>query len=141
MYMGIATVYIGFMGRNTAPDTRRKVMDILVKDGNGFGATLSSEGQSVYYTKAAQIAPDLAIVGQVFGGFYNEQHCQIALDAGGTVVAGDASAPESVSVDSEALIAYCNRLRAARNPHAGMMQTSTGEWVMADDWDAIEDAH
>jgi hypothetical protein len=120
-----------------------KAMDLLIEDGKGYGASITANGKRYYYNQAYQIAPELGIVAEVFGGFYDQQHCKIALDAGGGAVQSHENSwgetvLESVSVSSDDLIAYCNRLKAARNPHEGMMQTSTGDWVMADDWDAIE---
>lgn len=73
-----------------------------------------------------------------------QDHCSIALHAGGEIVSSHINkwgetTLEAVRVDSNELIDYCRRLRSAENPYRGMMQTSTGEWVFADDWDDVED--
>lgn len=119
----------------------KKMSKLTIIDGKGFGATIVHEdGHSEYYS---QLSGDLYIVGTVLGNYYDYQHCLIALDAGGEVIDSSTSKwgetrLHKVSVDSDKLIEYCQKLEKARNPRAGMMQTSTGEWVMADDWDRIE---
>jgi hypothetical protein len=123
-----------------------KKMNLLIEDGKGYGASIIANGQRYYYNQAQQIAPELGVVASVLGGFYDYQHCQVALDAGGSVVKSSVNnwgetRLESVLVAANDLIAYCQKLQDAGDPHQGMMQTSTGEWVMADDWDAIEDQH
>lgn len=123
-----------------------KGMKLLIQDGGGYGCSIVANGEKVYYSSAAEISPEMGIVAGVLGGFYDHQHCQIALDAGGVVTKSstnkwDEVKIEEVRVTAELLIAYCKRLESARNPHAGMMQTSIGKWVLADDWDAIEEQH
>lgn len=81
---------------------------------------------------------------EVFAGIASHYHVKMAKDAGGTVVAQTpgwyGSLNETVRIPLQDMQAFAARLVAERNPHAGMMETSTGEWVLADDWDAIEGA-
>lgn len=72
-------------------------------------------------------------VANCFWEFNSSGHIQMVLDAGGEKLAGGAA-----RVEMGLAIAFCRKLEALRDPHAGMMVTSTGEWVDADDWDQIE---
>ncbi len=74
--------------------------------------------------------------------FSNTGHSQLALDAGGEVIETNegwyGGTKKTVKVSLTLLETFCEQFAPAENDHTGMMQTSTGEWIMADDWDAIE---
>jgi hypothetical protein len=120
-----------------------KMTQLTFIAGKGYGADVIVDGNKFYYSELSEANKNLYIVSEMLGNFFDYQHCQIALDAGGEIVESETNKwgetiLKKVSVESDKMIAYCEKLKAARNPHAGMMQTSTGEWVMADDWDIIE---
>lgn len=118
-----------------------------IKD-DAYGASVVVNNTKYHYSelnKTVNSHLGLSVVWETFLAFQNHSHCQIALDAGGEIVEAETNKwgetiLKKVSVESDKLIAYCQKLKAAQNPHEGMMQTSTGEWVFADDWDVIEGA-
>lgn len=88
--------------------------------------------------------PGMKDICSILSRFADHHHHQIALDAGGEVVSeqpsGYGGSRQTVAVNVLLLQKYAALLEQQHNPNAGMMQTSRGEWVMADDWDAIEGA-
>lgn len=119
---------------------------LTVISGSSYGASIIANGNKFHFSelnKSANSSLGLGVVWRTFLRFTGDAHCQIALDAGGKIVESETNKwneviLKKVEVDLENLVAYCKKLQSAQNPHAGMMQTSTGEWVMADDWDIIE---
>ena len=119
---------------------------LTVISGSSYGASIIADGKKYHYSelnKTVNAHLGLGLVWETFLRFQGDDHCQIALDAGGKIVESETNKwneviLKKVEVDSENLVTYCKKLDAAKNPHEGMMQTSTGEWVMADDWDIIE---
>jgi hypothetical protein len=97
----------------------------LSLDGQAFYTSLCFAG--IQYGHALYEAADL------FQGMNTTAHIQMILDAGGHKISDDTAV-----CTQEQAIALAQKYNALRNPHAGMMQTSTGDWVMADDWDEIE---
>jgi hypothetical protein len=101
-------------------------------DGNNW------EGGS--YSKTLRLAGPAIL--EAFSGISDHYHIQMAKDAGGVVISqtpnGYGGLREAVRVPLAMMQEFASRLLAAKNPREGMMQTSTGEWVFADDWDAIE---
>ena len=75
--------------------------------------------------------------------FSSTGHSQLALDAGGEVIETSegwyGGTKKTVKVPMTSLETFCEQFAPTENDHSGMMQASTGEWVMADDWDKIEE--
>lgn len=122
---------------------------LIVKANNhGFGADICIDGENIYFNqleKNEYSGLGLSIISECFGRFPSDSHCQIAVDAGGSILKfhtnkWDEVTVEEVEIDSLAIVNYCNQLQSQNNPNAGKMLASLGEWVFADDWDSVEES-
>ena len=122
---------------------------VIVKASNyGFGASIFVEGKEIYFNQLEKNEYSdlgLAVISECFGRFYPDFHCQIAVDAGGSILEShtnkwDETTVEVVEIESQSLVNYCNQLQSQANPNTGKMLTSLGEWVLADDWDRVEES-
>ena len=106
------------------------------------GVEYSKDGVVFQSGDYCQVVLSTENIRHAIARFSSAGHSQIALDAGGEVIETSegwyGGAKKTVKVSLALLEAFCKQFAPAEDDHTGMMQTSTGQWVMADDWDAIE---